>query len=35
MKSDIGTEKILEAGDRFVSFFQETRADPGKVSSIQ
>ncbi len=28
-------EKILEAGDCLEAFFQETRADPGIVSSIQ
>jgi hypothetical protein len=28
-------EKIVEAGDCLVAFFQETRADPGIVGSIQ
>jgi hypothetical protein len=28
-------EKIMEAEDCLVPFSQETRADPGKVSSIQ
>jgi hypothetical protein len=28
-------EKIMEAGDCLVPFFQETRADPGIVGSIQ
>ncbi len=28
-------EKIMEAEDCLVEFFQETRADPGKASTIQ
>ncbi len=35
MKSDIGMGKIMEAGDCSEAFFQETRADPGIVGSIQ
>jgi hypothetical protein len=32
VKSDIGTENIMEAGDSLVVFFQETRSYPGKIS---
>jgi hypothetical protein len=28
-------EKIMEAGETMVAFFQESRADLGKVSTIQ